>query len=135
MLRPGGKRCDNPRMTGKSKPAGFTDEEAKALRLQVGSALDRVRRDVGMTQEELGALTGKKGAAVSANTRDGIESVVLLAEYEAALGVPRGTILMRSGIISTMPETADAIRGDARLTPQQVTFVVSALEMCLQGEP
>ena len=103
-----------------------TTEDIQSVIRQV--LLD-MRTEAGLTQAELGGRMGRTGGIISqAENTEGINSITKMRDYESALGVPYGSILLRAGLIEYHdgPNVVAAIKAASELSPDAKNFLLKA---------
>lgn len=90
-----------------------------SLAEQLGAALSEVREAVGVSQGELGRRIQKKQTYIS-EWESGRKALPLrlIGDIEDALGLAKGTILTRAGLVDTLVTSRDVIASDPDLDPE-----------------
>ncbi|MFP5319590.1 MAG: helix-turn-helix domain-containing protein [Acidimicrobiia bacterium] len=98
----------------------------------LGKALRAVREEQGLTQDQLASTTGIYQSTLSRWERDErLPDLTELRQVEQALGVPAGHILLRAGLVDEVTSVEQAIAGDARLTDEGKTYVLTSYRAAL----
>lgn len=90
-----------------------------SLAEQLGAALSEVREAVDISQSELARRIGKKPSYVSEwESGRKILPLRLISDIEKALGLTRGTVLTRAGLVDLLVSPRDVIASDPDLDPE-----------------
>lgn len=86
---------------------------------QLGAALSAVREACEVSQGDLGRRIGKKQTYIS-EWESGRKTLPLrlIPDIEDALGLAKGTILARAGLVDQLVSTRDVIASDPSLDPE-----------------
>ena len=108
---------------------GMVEEQRDPVAVAVGAAIRELRNAAGLTQEQLGERVPMDQSLLSRYEGGrAFPPLQTMWAIEAALGVPRGQIQRRAGLIDEAVSTRDWLARDGTLDPESRRFMLAAYE-------